>query len=357
VTLRAPRILVDGGAVATAAVPLVSGGEGGAGGAITLDARELLVQGGGQVNASSFGKGDAGRIEVGATESIRVEGTGSGIVSRTGASGRGGDVALHAPRIEVASGGEVSTRSAQGLGEVEDILASLRDDGLLARPPDLATGNAGLITLTEAQEVLLTGRGRIATNAEAAGGGDIRIDASKLVHLIAGDITASVQQGGDGGKITIDPVFVILQDGSSIVANAGVSEGNGGTIRITTENYFAFPGSTVRADAPSKLGVDGTVEINAADVDLAGSLGELPANFLDAASRMRERCGARQSGERTGSFAVKGAGGIPAEPDGPLPASMAPAATTAGSERTALAASAPSSLLAEPALLLPASCP
>src|SRR4030095_294380 len=70
--------------------------------------------------------------------------------------------------------------------------------------------------------------------------------------------------------------------------------------------------------------LSGTVEIHSPDVNLAGTLAELPMNFLDAASQMHERCAARKSGERVGSFSVRGAGGIPAEPDGWLPAPLLP---------------------------------
>jgi hypothetical protein len=38
---------------------------------------------------------------------------------------------------------------------------------------------------------------------------------------------------------------------------------------------------------------------------------------------MKEPCAARRSGERAGSFAVRGAEGIPPEPDGWLPATVA----------------------------------
>ena len=47
------------------------------------------------------------------------------------------------------------------------------------------------------------------------------------------------------------------------------------------------------------------------------------APILDAASQMKEPCAARRSGERAGSFAVRGAEGIPPEPDGWLPAAVA----------------------------------
>src|SRR4029453_7624507 len=99
---------------------------------------------------------------------------------------------------------------------------------------------------------------------------------------------------------------------------------------ITTDNFFAFPDSVVSARSGNPE-LSGTVEIHSPDVNLAGTLAELPTNFLDAASQMRERCAARKSGERVGSFAVRGPGGIPAEPDGWLPAPLLPdtASTTA----------------------------
>jgi large exoprotein involved in heme utilization and adhesion len=124
---------------------------------------------------------------------------------------------------------------------------------------------------------------------------------------------------GGGGNITIDPEVVILQNGSLIEARAG--DGTGGTIAITADNYFAFPGTVVSADADDP-DLSGTVEVNTPDVNLAGALAELPSNPLDAASQMKEPCAARRSGERAGSFAVRAAEGIPPEPDGWLPATV-----------------------------------
>jgi large exoprotein involved in heme utilization and adhesion len=154
--------------------------------------------------------------------------------------------------------------------------------------------------------------------------------------------------GGDrGGNITIDPVFVILQHGSRIVAIA--DEGYGGQIRITTDRFFAFPGSEVSA-ASRNPELSGRVEIHSPDVNLAGTLTPLPSTFLDAASLMRERCAARKSGERAGSFAARGPGGIPTEPDGWLPAPLVlePATTPAAvtPDPPALVASLPGPLLA-----------
>jgi large exoprotein involved in heme utilization and adhesion len=126
-------------------------------------------------------------------------------------------------------------------------------------------------------------------------------------------------------------------------------KGFGGHIQITTDNFFAFPHSVVRADSGTPE-LSGTVEIHSPDVNLAGTLAELPSSFLDAASLMRERCAARRSGERAGSFAVRGPGGIPSEPDGWLPAPLLPdAEATIADEliqRPTLVASLPGPLLA-----------
>ena len=329
VTLMAPRIVVDGGAVATVAVPLNVGLEGGAAGEIKLDAGgdggRVIVRNGGQVAASTVGTGDGGSIEILAGESIRVEGDDSSIASRTGGDGTGGNVVLRAPRIEVASGAKVSAESSAGLGELGAIANSFRDH--LRDAPPTAKGNAGSIELLGADEVRLRG-GTIATDAELAHGGGIEIEARRLVHLIDSEITTAVRDSGSGGDIRIDPVFVILQDHSVIKADAGEVAGNGGHVSITSDNFFPFPGSEV--SATSGAGVAGTIEIHSPDVNLAGTLATLPSTFLDAASQMHERCAARKGGERVGSFAVRGAGGIPAEPDGWLPAPLLPdaAATT-----------------------------
>jgi large exoprotein involved in heme utilization and adhesion len=169
------------------------------------------------------------------------------------------------------------------------------------------------------------------------------------VHLDDGEITTSVGVAA-GGDIAIDPVFVILQLGSRVSAEAGT--GHGGRIQIAADNFIQFPGSVVSADSGVPE-LSGTVEIHSPDVNLAGTLAELPSSFLDAASLMRERCAARRSGERSGTFTVRGPGGIPAEPDGWLPAPLLPesVATAAAPEQPTLVASLPGPLL------LHAGCP
>ena len=136
-----------------------------------------------------------------------------------------------------------------------------------------------------------------------------------MLHLIDGEITASVSSGS-GGNIVIDPVFVILEGESRIVAQA--IEGSGGNISITTDALLASQESVISAS--SELGVQGTVEIHSPETDVAGTLASLPETILEAAALMKERCAARKGGESAGSFVWTGRQGVSWSPDEMIPA-------------------------------------
>jgi hypothetical protein len=319
VTLVAPLVVVDGGAVATTALTSPSttltspsGFERRVGGDITIAAGDLVVRGGGRIDASSFIDGPGGSIAVDARRSIVVEGAGTVIASRTGGPGAGGDVTLHAPRIDVTNGGEVSAKSTPALGDVRDIFGSLDTPLVIGDAPDKADGKAGAISL-QANEIHVLG-GAITTNATTADGGNIDIVARDRLRLVHGEITATVNDG-TGGNITIDPTFVILDQNSKVIAQAGT--GTGGNIQISADVLLVSLESVISAS--SQFGTNGVVAIDSPEVDLAGTLSALPASFLDAASLLRQRC-AQRAEAGAGSFVVAGTSALSASPDAPLEA-------------------------------------
>ncbi|HYH43451.1 MAG TPA: hypothetical protein VD867_15870, partial [Burkholderiales bacterium] len=136
--------------------------------------------------------------------------------------------------------------------------------------------------------------------------GIIAID---LLRLTDSEITTSVGTGlGNGGNITIDPVYVIL-DSSRIIANA--FGGDGGNINIVTSALLQTGDSIISAS--SELGVQGTIEISAPDSDLAGGLTPLPGGLFDSSLLLRESCSAR-AGRGGNSFVGVGYGGLPERP-------------------------------------------
>jgi hypothetical protein len=147
--------------------------------------------------------------------------------------------------------------------------------------------------------------GTIDTAAQEGAGGNIDLRVSGPAAMVASAITASVGSGS-GGNVTVEAPLLVL-DGSRIVAQA--DDGAGGNIVVRTDLLLASPDSEISASA--RLGVDGTVAIEAPDVDLAGTLVALPETPLAAADLLRERCASVRSDE-VGSFVVRGRAGAPA---------------------------------------------
>ncbi len=161
-------------------------------------------------------------------------------------------------------------------------------------------GDAGEIFIN-ADSVSLDNNSSVTTKAARAGGGTITINAENTTYLADSRIITSVEKGtGKGGDINIASDFAILNHGD-IEANA--EEGDGGAIFIYTDNYIKSADS--RVTATSRRGNDGTVKIEAPDLDASSGLTVLSSNFLDAASWMKTPCSAR-TGENVSRFVIKG---------------------------------------------------
>lgn len=218
------------------------------------------------------------------------------ISARTFGPGRGGNLTISATDIELSNGGSIAAES-------------------LSMNPD--AGQSGKIVIRASDTFRLFDDSHISVETAQADAGDINLTVGSLLHLPdQSSITTSVAGGtGNGGNITIDPVFTVLDGASEIVARA--REGSGGNIRITTDFLFQSPDS--RIDASSEFGVSGTVEIDSPDTDITGGITTLPESFFDVAALLRERCGVRAVSGQS-SLIISG-GSIPPEPDMYLSAS------------------------------------
>jgi filamentous hemagglutinin family protein len=257
------------------------------------DAGDVLIQGtdlvriaDGEISARSEGPGRAGSVTLQDVGVLRVGSAGS-ITTETLADGPGGAIAVDANReVVVANGGAISARS----------------DG---------TGDAGSISIDAGQQFTARDGGRVTTEANAASGGSILIRARHLLYVRDGEITTSVAGGSEnGGNITLDPQFVVL-DHANVVARAVA--GNGGNILIQTNQFVPDDSSVV--DASSQLGVDGEIVITSPGIDLTSELAPLDDRFLDESSQLARTCAARSV--KRGTFQVRGTAPS-VSPDAPL---------------------------------------
>ena len=139
-------------------------------------------------------------------------------------------------------------------------------------------GDAGTITITAHDGVLMSNDSAITTAAVSAGGGGIMLKADRLVLLTDSQITTSVQKGaGDGGDLTIDgPQFVVMNNGLLI---AQAHEGRGGNIHVGSQQLVQSPCSQISAS--SRLGIDGDVTIESPSINLDDFLVVLPGRVLE----------------------------------------------------------------------------
>ena len=324
----------------------------GAGGDISVTADRLRVVDGGQISANTFGLGPGGNIRINAGE-VEIVGrpdlfTGISAESASTTEGaKGGNIELFADTLRITDGGRISANTfGSGAGgdvkvAAQDITLSAKDNlqftGIAAT--SAGSGNGGSVTVdahdlalahstisasapnSDAGSVLLNIEGSLTLNKSSGittsagrNGGNIEVKTKQTVYLLDSAITAtagsarttSSDLGGQGGNITIDPQFVVLNN-SVISANAAI--GRGGNIKIVSD-YFLQSASAITATGAQQ----GTVVISAPELDLNGGLIGLTAALVDVSTRLQERCAMALQGDFS-SFISLGRGGVAQDPE------------------------------------------
>ncbi|MCV6637931.1 filamentous hemagglutinin N-terminal domain-containing protein [Candidatus Albibeggiatoa sp. nov. NOAA] len=333
--------------IASASYPSFKGIEGGNGGSIIIEANRLVLKDGGTISTSSIStegiqSGAAGEINIRVKEAVELSGVnlygedrdgfGSGIYTNSKGSkaGNAGNISLEAGSLTIkdgaiiisstdnpAKGGDINIDVSEPIFvsgdasqiQLNDPAFSQKYYKLLFSPTqinqstsgiyasstaDIDGGDAGTITISANDNIQLSNKGLITTEAISGGGGQININTDKLLHLTDGKITTSVQENtGNAGNLDVKSEFVILDNGS-ILAQA--NQGNGGQLNITTTGIYNFAEGSldnfINAES-SGGGIDGLVEISSPDIDISAALFNLQSNFVDVSHL--ELCAKRRS--------------------------------------------------------------
>ncbi|MBV8890593.1 MAG: filamentous hemagglutinin N-terminal domain-containing protein, partial [Acidobacteria bacterium] len=265
----------SGSAIATSTEPGTSGNAG----SVTVAAGQITIASGGAIASTTAGMGAGGSVQVTTPGTLVLDGTTNSLTEIAASaigpqSGPGGAVTVQAGSITIEGGAEIASSTAgpgKG-GNVDVVVASdivLPDPGPQITAQSTGSGDAGSITIS-AVRLLMNNGANISTEAETstANGGNIMLSIGDFLYLVGSEITTSVKgETGNGGNITIDPDFTVLNH-SSIIAQA--VEGHGGNITINAGTYIASADSLVSAS--SQLGISGMVTINGPLVDLNGTL-------------------------------------------------------------------------------------
>ena len=281
----------------------------GTGGTVEIQAKQLDIRDGGQISSSTVGMGAGGTINIQAIEKLTLSGKldkyPSGIYSIARGIGGAGLIGINAGELTVQDDAQINAGTyGQGLGGNILLRAqrlSLFNQGKITALSQ-GTGDAGQIALQLADRLDMV-NSAIETKTNQSDGGNIFISSPKYLYLRNSSITTSVEaQNGNGGNITLQPNFVVL-DTSPIIARA--IGGNGGNINITTKGIyrFALPDQSP-IDASSQFGLDGVVTVASPEGETDEGLLVLPTNFNGAQALLKNLC-TLEHFENLSTFIVK----------------------------------------------------
>ena len=344
----------------------------GDGGNVTITTDILSVTNAGTVNASTFSQGNAGNIEITATDSITIDGESlqgntSGVFSAVapGAEGDGGNVTINTDTLSVTNGVQIgATTFGQGNGGNIEITAtdsiSIDGEGLQGNSSgafsqvtseaegdggdvtintdtlsvtnggavDASTfgqGNAGSVNI-KADSIRLDGdNARISSSTSSGNGGIVNLEVASTITLDNdSSISAQAFEEADGGNLSIDAEFIVAFPNGSNDLIAAAKQGQGGNISINAESILGIQerplsGTTNDINASSSVsGLDGTVDITTTDINPIEGATELPSNPVVPQQTTQQACQSNREAAAQNGLNIEGKGGVPPAPELPL---------------------------------------
>ncbi|MBF0428710.1 MAG: S-layer family protein [Magnetococcales bacterium] len=286
----------------------------GQGGELTITTPMLIISDTASIQAQTFGVGIGGDMLINSDKISVLDN--AYISGETSGAGKGGNISIITKDLLVSNSASIST-SSSGFGDAGNInlngsiVRIINNSNISANSSfaEMNAGKAGIISLLSDGAIFLDNKSLISSSSENSGGGDIFVRAINMLHLRNSAITTSVKGGSrNGGNIDIDQMFFIM-DHSTVSANAW--GGTGGNVQVRASNYLADPYSSITAS--SALGVQGTVTINAPDLNTTKGLINFPNSLFEkSAWQTNRQCGKKHGSGST--FIMSGRGGLPETP-------------------------------------------
>ncbi|NET63517.1 MAG: filamentous hemagglutinin N-terminal domain-containing protein, partial [Moorea sp. SIO1G6] len=245
INIETEKLIVRDGAVVSSSTEAA-----GAGGTITIDVNTLEITTGGQLRTTAFGDGRAGNITLNIDNRVVIANPNSGLLAETEGAGAGGTITINTQDLTLQDEAQISA-STSGTGTSGNIVVENADSVQLADNSSISTEvKAGAeVNPSPGQEV-----------------GNINLKTRSLTLTNDSDIIASTSGLGNAGSITIQDaqqVNLDLNSSISTAVNTG-AVGNGGNIDLKTESLSLDHTSTIEASTAG-TGNAGSIKIPDAD--------------------------------------------------------------------------------------------
>ncbi len=271
----------------------------GKGGDIFIQSRSLWVTDGARVFATTYGKGDAGNIQVEALDSVTVSGINanygfsSGLFTNTeeGASRTGGDIKIQTRDLRILDGAVLNARTRSdfdGGNITVDVKTLEVTGGGQMLTTAFSSGNAGKITVNAASSISLSGSNptyadQLAqsgedelyptsalsgifsdTNPDSTGkGGIIEVNAGRLNVYNGAQVSVSSAGSGDAGSLRVNANSIKLDSIGKLVGTT--ASGRGGDIKLDVRDLILMRNNSAITTTAANNGSGGNITINTPD--------------------------------------------------------------------------------------------
>ncbi|RCJ32600.1 hypothetical protein A6769_27385 [Nostoc punctiforme NIES-2108] len=239
----------------SAAIP----GSTGDAGDLTITTKDLLLQGGVQVNAGTSGRGKGGNLTINAQDLLVRDG--ARVFTGTLGAGQAGDLTINASNKVELLGTFVNGFSG----------------GLIASAGRGSTGDAGNLKITTQNLLVQDGAQVLASTFSSGKGGNLTVDASESVQLIGksansdflSGLFASSEKGatGEAGNLTVNTQRLLARDGAQVIA-ATFGAGKAGNVTVNASESIQLIGKSANNQFASGL-------FASAERDSTGDAGDL----------------------------------------------------------------------------------
>ncbi|MEH1899544.1 MAG: S-layer family protein [Nostoc sp.] len=255
----------------------------GGGGSITVSAKRVIVQDGGQILPRTFGLGTGGNLIVNASNSVQVIGFSpaypnlfSNISAATFGSGKAGNLTLSTSSFTGTNGIQVGSATF-GSGSGGNVTVNAADITLSGVIPNVFTpstvnaatfknGNAGQVIINSSRLRLENG-GAVASSTTASGNaGSVTVNASDSV------VIDGMGRGSATPSLVDSSAIVLAQPLQQQLRIPSTPSGNSGDVTINTPNLSISNGGLVNVQNDGS-GNAGTLQINANRINLTNNGG------------------------------------------------------------------------------------
>ena len=246
----------------------VEEGATGQGGDITIDTATLRIEDGAQIGVSTFDTGDAGSLEVTASDSVEIRGddpkqSSSGLFAQVDseAKGNGGNITIDTGQLLLSGSNAVISTSTRGSGDGGNITITTRQlqvhDGAQVQSATQGQAPGGEITVNASDSIELFG-----TSTTTAPSGLI---------TSTGDIESDTNLGeARAGDLIVNTGTLLIEDGARISAST-FNQGQGGNITINASEAVKLIGTSANGELNSSLIVEATQSGKAGKINLTAS--------------------------------------------------------------------------------------